>query len=275
MQNRPEVCSTFSHFVATGVATLRIRNMIDTITFDLWNTLICTSPQDNLKYKNKRIEGFCSVLNKISRNVTQEDIERAYDKSFEIYKPIRDRNEDISALEQVQIILDCLENPILQNPTEKILIELEGVLANAIFSDLPNLIDGSEEILSYLYEKNYRIGLICNTGRTPGKVLREVLKRRNIAQFFNVMTFSDELKIRKPEPWIFLHTLNLLNASPSTSLHIGDELQSDILGAKMCGMKAGWISSDQNKLRTGFKPEAKPDFILPAIFSLKDIIGQM
>ncbi|HVP35803.1 MAG TPA: HAD-IA family hydrolase, partial [Terriglobales bacterium] len=133
--------------------------------------------------------------------------------------------------------------------------------------------EGSEEILSYLYEKNYRIGLICNTGRTPGKVLKEVLKRRNIAQFFSVMTFSDELKIRKPEPEIFLHTLNSLNTSPSTSLHIGDELQSDVLGAKRCRMKAGWISPDRENFQSHLQAEAEPDFFLTDLASLKNILG--
>lgn len=247
--------------------------MIDTVTFDLWNTLIYTSPQDNLKYKNERIDGFFSVLNKTGRNVFREEIEKAYDKSFEIYKPIRDRNEDISTREQVQIILECLGNPEFQDLTENVLSELEEVLAKAIFSDLPNLVEGSEETLSYLDEKNYRIGLICNTGRTPGKVLREVLKRRNIVQFFRVVTFSDELKIRKPNPEIFLHTLKSLNASPSTSLHIGDELESDILGAKRCGMQAGWISSEPVRLQSNFQSGAKPDFILPDLISLKNILG--
>jgi len=248
--------------------------MIDTITFDLWNTLIYTSPQDNLKYKNERIDGFFSVLNKTGRNVSREEIGKAYDKSFEIYKPIRDRNADISTREQVQIILECLGNPEFQNLAEDVLSELEEVLAKAIFSDLPNLVEGSEEILSYLDKKNYKIGLICNTGRTPGRVLREVLRRRNIIQFFRVLTFSDELKIRKPDPEIFLHTLKSLNASPSTSLHIGDGLESDVIGAKRCGMQAGWISPDLNKLQPGFQPEIKPDFMLPDLGSLKNVLGR-
>ncbi|OGC82241.1 MAG: hypothetical protein A2W07_07080 [candidate division Zixibacteria bacterium RBG_16_43_9] len=248
--------------------------MIDTITFDLWNTLIHTSPQDNLKYKNKRIEGFFSVLNKTGRNVSREEIEKAYDKSFEIYRPIQDRNEDISTREQVQIILECLGNPEFKDLTEEVLGELEKVLSNAIFSDLPNLVEGSEETLSYLDKKNYKIGLICNTGRTPGKVLREVLRRRNIIQFFRVLTFSDELKIRKPNPEIFLHTLKSLNTSPTTALHIGDELGSDILGAKRSGMQAGWISPDRDKLLPDFQSGMKPDFVLPDLVSLKNILGR-
>lgn len=248
--------------------------MIDTVTFDLWNTLIYNSPQDNLKYKNERIDGFHSVLKQTGRNVFREEIEEAYDKSFEIYKPIRDRNEDISTREQVQIILQCLGSPEFKNLTEDVLRELEEVLADAIFSELPDLTGGSEQILNYLNEKNYKIGLICNTGRTPGRVLREVLRRRNIIQFFRVLTFSDELKIRKPDPEIFLHTLKSLDASPAMSLHIGDELESDILGAKRCGMRAGWISPGRNKLQPDCQPEIKPDFMLPDLVSLKNVLGR-
>jgi putative hydrolase of the HAD superfamily len=248
--------------------------MIDTVTFDLWNTLIYTSPQDNLKYKNKRIEGFLCVLRKSGRDVSREEIEKAYDKSFELYKPIRDRNADISTREQVQIILECLGNSEFQDLAEEVLSELDGVLSNAIFSDLPNLVERSEETLSYLDKKNYKIGLICNTGRTPGRVLREVLRRRNIIQFFRVLTFSDELKIRKPSPKFFYRTLKLLDSSPGTALHIGDELESDILGSKRCGMRAGWISPDRDKLQPDFQPEIKPDLVLPDLVSLKNVLGR-
>ncbi len=243
--------------------------MLDTITFDLWNTLIYFSPEDNLKFKNKRIEGFIEVLKNIGVNLSREEMEKAYDESSERYKPIREREEDISTREQVQIILDCLETHGFKEFDEEVLNRLEEVLANQILTELPILEEGSEEILSYLKNKNYKIGLICNTGRTPGKVLREVLKRKNIFQFFKVLTFSDELRIRKPNSKIFISTLKTLDSSPDSSLHIGDLLESDILGAKRCGMKAGWICPEWDRCQIDFLPEQRPDFILPNLTSIK------
>jgi putative hydrolase of the HAD superfamily len=246
--------------------------MIDTITFDLWNTLIYFSPEDNLKFKNKRVEGFVEVLKNIGVNLSREEMERAYDESSKRYKPIRDRDEDISTREQVQIILDCLGTHGFKEFDEEVLNRLEEVLANQILTELPALAEGSEEILSYLHQKNYKIGLICNTGRTPGKVLREVLKRKGIFQFFRVLTFSDELRIRKPNPKIFITTLASLGSSPDSSLHIGDLLESDILGAKRCGMKAGWICPDRDRHQIDFLSDQKPDFILSNLSSLKKIL---
>jgi len=248
--------------------------MLDTITFDLWNTLIYFSPEDNLKFKNKRVEGFIEVLKNIGVNLSREEMEKAYDESSERYKPIREREEDISTREQVQIILDCLGTHCFKEFDEEVLNRLEEVLANQILTELPTLEEGSEEILSYLKNKNFKIGLICNTGRTPGKVLREVLKRKNIFQFFKVLTFSDELRIRKPNSKIFISTLKALDSSPDSSLHIGDLLESDILGAKRCGMKAGWICPDRDRCQIDYLPEQIPDFILPNLTSLKIILDK-
>jgi len=246
--------------------------MLDTITFDLWNTLIYFSPEDNIRFKNKRVEGFIEVLKKVGLNLSREKMEKAYDESSERYKPIREREEDISTREQVQIILDCLGTHGFKEFDEEVLNRLEEVLANQILTELPTLEEGSEEILYYIHQKKYKIGLICNTGRTPGKVLREVLKRKNIFQFFKTLTFSDELRIRKPNPQIFITTLESLNSSPASSLHIGDLLESDILGAKRCGMKTGWLCPDRDRCQIDFLPEQKPDFILPNLTSLKKIL---
>jgi putative hydrolase of the HAD superfamily len=246
--------------------------MIDTITFDLWNTLIYFSSEDNLRFKNKRVEGFIEVLKNIGVSLSREEMEKAYDESSERYKPIRDREKDISTREQVQIILDCLGTHGFKEFAEDVLNKLEEVLANQILTELPALAKGCEEILNYLFNKNYKIGLICNTGRTPGRILREVLKRKKIFQFFKVLTFSDELRIRKPNPRIFITTLESLNSSPASSLHIGDLLESDILGAKRCGMKAGWVCPDRDGCQIDFLPEQRPDFILPNLTSIKKIL---
>lgn len=246
--------------------------MLDTVTFDLWNTLISSTPMDNLKFKNKRIEGFIRVLGQAGSDINREKMEKAYDESFIRYKAIQDKEEDISSREQVEIVLECLENPRFLELDEEVLSKLEEVLVTQILSDLPVLTDGTQEILSYLKKRNYKIGLICNTGRSPGKILREVLKRKEILQFFEVLTFSDELRVRKPNPGIFLHTLESLQSSPANSLHLGDELKSDILGAKRCGMKSAWFMPKQEGCQMNFLPEEKPDFILSDLFSLKNIL---
>jgi putative hydrolase of the HAD superfamily len=100
---------------------------------------------------------------------------------------------------------------------------------------LPQLIDGVEEAIERLASK-YRIGLICNTGYTGGRVLRQVLARHGLIGYFGVLTFSNEHGWLKPDPRIFKHTLADLGVPPENALHIGDTEDMDIVGAKAAGL---------------------------------------
>ncbi len=100
---------------------------------------------------------------------------------------------------------------------------------------LPKLLDGVEAAVQHLASK-YQIGLICNTGYTGGRVLRQVLARHGLIGYFCVLTFSNEHGWLKPDPKIFHHTLADLGVPPEHALHIGDTEDMDIAGAKAAGM---------------------------------------
>jgi FMN phosphatase YigB (HAD superfamily) len=100
---------------------------------------------------------------------------------------------------------------------------------------LPNLLDGVGSAVQQLAGK-YQIGLICNTGYTGGRVLRQVLARHGLIGYFGVLTFSNELGWLKPDARIFHHTLAELGVPPENAVHIGDTEDADIAGAKEAGM---------------------------------------
>jgi HAD superfamily hydrolase (TIGR01549 family) len=100
---------------------------------------------------------------------------------------------------------------------------------------LPSLLDGVEAAVQTLASK-YQIALICNTGYTGGRVLRQVLARHGLIGYFGVLTFSNEHGFLKPDPRIFHHTLAELGVDPAHALHIGDTEDMDIAGAKAAGM---------------------------------------
>jgi putative hydrolase of the HAD superfamily len=113
-------------------------------------------------------------------------------------------------------------------------------LVTAAYEDLtleylPNLLDGVAESVQRLASK-YQIGLICNTGYTGGRVLRQVLARHGLIGYFGVLTFSNEHGWLKPDPRIFHHTLAELGVPPEYALHIGDTEDMDIAGAKAAGL---------------------------------------
>jgi putative hydrolase of the HAD superfamily len=63
------------------------------------------------------------------------------------------------------------------------------------------------------------------------------MRRDGLLSHFEVLTFSDELGVAKPQPKAFLDTLRGLGVSPEEAAHIGDLPETDLVGARGVGMK--------------------------------------
>jgi putative hydrolase of the HAD superfamily len=244
--------------------------MIDTITFDLWNTLISNQPLDNLRYRQKRVEGIHRILGQNRLNVKFDHLALAYDKGFEKCNETWRKNLDLSTEEQLKIMFDFLEDEKLRNLPLNLMPKLVETFVSPILDEPPSLIEGAKETLQQTKKENYKIGLICNTGRTPGKTIRILLERFGMIHYFDVTTFSNELRIRKPDPRIFLYTLDQLKSHPKTSLHIGDIVELDVLGAKNAGM----ISVHFNPNQTHYA-EIRPNFSIKELTELKSILEKI
>ena len=95
------------------------------------------------------------------------------------------------------------------------------------------LFDGTFELLDYLRPK-YKLHIITNGFE---EVQTRKLHNSNIASFFNTVTNSERVGVKKPNPKIFHHALNIANALPEKSVMVGDNLEADILGAEAVGFK--------------------------------------
>ncbi|MEM3578397.1 MAG: HAD-IA family hydrolase [Candidatus Bathyarchaeia archaeon] len=92
--------------------------------------------------------------------------------------------------------------------------------------------------MQWLKSQNKHVGVICNTGLTPGFGLRRFLEKEGVAKYFDVMIFSEEVGVRKPDPRIFHLVSEKLKVKPCEVVHLGDNLSSDVWGAKNAGFKA-------------------------------------
>jgi putative hydrolase of the HAD superfamily len=86
--------------------------------------------------------------------------------------------------------------------------------------------------------QRYRLAVICDTGLSPGWLLRERIEAYGLLDCFDHLTFSDELGVSKPHPDAFLTTLARLDVAPEGAVHIGDYPRTDIAGAQGVGMRA-------------------------------------
>ncbi len=208
------------------------------LTFDLWDTLIQEVPRKNPALGKMRVREMRSKLHSFRHDYTIEAMEQAYKKSGEYCDEIWGRKKDIPVDDHLIFMLTCID-PKLPSLLRK--EEYEGikrVYTGTLLRHPPVLLEGADIVLRELDDRGYRIGMISNTGRTPGDILRVILAKLKIDHYFDHMTFSNEVLVRKPDKGIFLHTLKEMHTAPKSSMHIGDDIEADYKGATAVGMKA-------------------------------------
>lgn len=96
------------------------------------------------------------------------------------------------------------------------------------------VVPGTNEILGYLKKKNYQLHIITNGFR---EVTHRKIEGSKIGHYFTTVTSADEVGVRKPNPKIFQHCLNISGAKLEESILIGDDWIADVEGAKSFGME--------------------------------------
>ncbi|HLV15417.1 MAG TPA: YjjG family noncanonical pyrimidine nucleotidase [Xanthomarina sp.] len=104
----------------------------------------------------------------------------------------------------------------------------------AYLSSFNHLFSDAVDVLRYL-QPNYQLHIITNGFQEAQK---SKLRNSNIHHFFKSVTDSEEVGVKKPDPKIFSHALSKVNATPETSIMIGDNIEADIEGAINFGMEA-------------------------------------
>ena len=97
-----------------------------------------------------------------------------------------------------------------------------------------HVFDGTIEILEYLKPK-YKLHIITNGFR---EVQQTKLDKSNISHYFDTVTSSEAVGVKKPNPKVFNHALSLANIKKENGIMIGDNYEADILGALNIGLDA-------------------------------------
>jgi putative hydrolase of the HAD superfamily len=210
--------------------------MLKTISFDLWETLLTDTPELSRRQELLRLERMERVLAERGFASEAARIEQPYRKMWHrCHELYWSRDTDIACRVQIEHFLEELEVDATTFD-EPALAALEDAYAGAAIDVLPSLVPGALEVVLALRERGYRIGLISNTGRTPGYALREILDRLGLAASIEVMIFSNEHGVCKPNPSIFATLRDALDVAYEEMMFVGDNLYVDVYGAQRLGM---------------------------------------
>lgn len=224
---------------------------ITTVTFDLWQTLLIDNRELGLRRSDARLEGVRRILSECGEEYEPEHISEAYWECYRQCVAIREELRDVSFPEQIRIFVESISPGLGQRLNEQTLSAITRVYADSFLDYPPPAHSDALDVLRSVRRMGLRIGMISNTGMTPGTTFRTYLANNGMLQYFDTLTFSDEVKVSKPAREIFLLTMRAMNTSPEQAVHVGDSVKNDVTGAKLCGLKTIWI--------TGFSERENPD----------------
>lgn len=211
------------------------------VTFDFWETLVQDTPENLVRASARRVQSLAELLASAGCAHPSDAVEAAHERCWTLMTErfwTTDREPTIQ--DQVRLFFECLESGICERLDAASFARAVDAYGTPALEYPPGPMPGAVEALRALSARGIRLGIVSNTGRTPGVVLRRILERHDMLRYFDTVaiTYSDEVGFRKPDARIFARALDALKVEPARALHVGDNPDADVVGARRVGMRA-------------------------------------
>ena len=211
--------------------------MIKAVFFDLYGTLAGFNPS--------RFEIQSAACGEHGLQVTPEGILRgyaladAYMAEQSAIKPLRERGRDDRNGFFAEYERLVLRGDGLEIGPEK---ALEIWLRIRLMAYELRRFDDVGPALTALRSRGLTLGMISNMNRRGDELMEEL----GLSEYLDFAVTSLEVGAEKPHPPIFLAALDKAGAEPEDAVHVGDQLTSDIEGARAAGIWPVLLDRDGN-----------------------------
>jgi putative hydrolase of the HAD superfamily len=209
--------------------------MLKGVTFDLWFTLLPSTRDLDRQWERMRQRATYDILTEHGFLFDYKKLKtllKAFDSQINRERKLN--AIDFSTSEHVSRLIQFIAPTAVNNKT--LLEQLKETYTRPIAEVTPLLGDGVPEMLATLKNQGWKIGLISNTGKTPGASFRSLFQQFGIMDYFDDCVFSDEAGFYKPNQLIFRAAEQHLGLQHNELVHVGDMISADICGA----LGAGW-----------------------------------
>ncbi len=132
------------------------------------------------------------------------------------------------------------------------------------------MVEGGRQVLQELRKRGYILGIISNLIGT--REIPEWLEAEGLAAYFKAVVLSSVMRIRKPDPAIYLEATRIAGVEPSKCVYVGDNLQRDVTGTRAAGFGMVVIMISPEELaREIVTDENRPDIIIHEFKELLDV----
>ncbi|MCA1833665.1 MAG: HAD family hydrolase [Actinomycetota bacterium] len=205
--------------------------MIRAVTFDYWNTLVY---EERGHLRGKRAAAWAGILEGAGFAAEREALGAVFDATWAVAAEHWVTNDHLSSEQAAEIAVEKLGFDV---PADIRALLIEAFSDAGKDAEL-HLTDGLEECIALLKDRGVKIGIVCDVGFTPSRILRAFLEARGLLRNFDSWAFSDDVGVYKPARKIFEHALTPLGVAPEHAAHVGDLRRTDITGARAMGMTA-------------------------------------
>ena len=203
--------------------------MIKAIFFDWFNTLAhYYPPREELESQALKELGFAVSPKELSYGLYLGD-KMMYEENARI--PVRLRSRE----DQTQLYMRFHRTILKEvniNASDEVVLKLLKRMLQLNDSMKFVLFDDVITTLKTLKKQDLKLGLLTNLQTEVGSMCREL----GIAEYLDFTVTSGEAGADKPQPPIFLKALELAQVTAAEAVHVGDQYQNDVLGARGVGI---------------------------------------
>lgn len=204
-------------------------NRVAAVTFDCWNTLL--RERDFRVARGLRAAALVEIAGAAGVDLSVEAAGDAIRAAFDRHVELWVRGVGSSAPEIAEWALERI-GVADADAARRLVPRLEEASLAGEYEALP----GAGAVLEALRSRGVRVALICDTGLSPGRVVRELLRNVGLLSQLEVLVFSNEIGVPKPHPDMFHAALGPLGVAPEHAVHIGDLRRTDVQGGRGVGM---------------------------------------
>jgi putative hydrolase of the HAD superfamily len=243
--------------------------VIGLVTLDFWQTLFADTGDSLRRAHALRLEGVRAGLAEAGRLYAAAEVAAADARAGEALAAVWEEDRDVTADEQLGIFLGALD-PALPGALDARAIDRVGrAYQEPALTHRPELTPAAVEAVHAIRARGLALAVISNTGRTPGRVLRQLLADASLLHHFAVLAFSDERGVRKPATEMFKWVLDATATEPARAVHVGDNAVADVGGARSAGMRAIHFVPDPSG------PVAAADAVLRGFADLPALVAHL
>jgi len=198
------------------------------ITIDCWGTMLEIDPT----WDDVILEAIVDFLHE-RHSIERSAVVQAFSMEAENFRAaLVERETTYPIHDRVSFLFDQLA--VSPNPDD--VANLSRIIAQCIAQPSPTPVPGCESFLQRMCNASIGFCVVCNTGWFSGPTITSALQKLNLTRYLAHLVFSDAHGSAKPARSIFDHALALVDCPPNESVHIGDTMATDIVGATRAGI---------------------------------------